>query len=40
MNIRTDILKRKSDILNWIKEKYTLHEMAKQLDCKIDTLCT
>ena len=38
MNRRTDILERKEEILQWIEEKQSIAFMAKQLECKVDTL--
>lgn len=36
--MRTDILERKEEILQWIKEKRTKTYMCKQLNCKPETL--
>ena len=36
--IRTDILERKADILNWIANKESNTEIARRLNCKLDTL--
>ena len=38
MKIRTDILERKDEILQWILEKQSNSEIAKRLNCKVDTL--
>lgn len=37
---RIDILDRKNDILQWIKEKLPKHEISKRLQCKQSTLNT
>lgn len=37
-NIRTDILERKTEILNWINEKKTKAFISRQLQCKQSTL--
>ena len=36
--MRTDILKRKEEILQWISEKLPNAEIARRLNCKVDTL--
>lgn len=36
--MRTDILERKDEILQWIAEELTLGEISKRLSCKRDTL--
>ena len=36
--MRTDILERKEDILNWIKEEKSKSYIAAQLRCKPSTL--
>lgn len=36
--MRTDILERKDDILQWIKENQSIAFMSKQLNCKGETL--
>lgn len=38
MRTRTDILDRKSDILKWIEDNEPKAEIARRLNCKIDTL--
>jgi len=38
MNMRNDILERKEEILQWIAENETNAEMARRLECKVDTL--
>ncbi len=35
---RTDILERKDEILEWIKEDLPNAEIARRLKCKVDTL--
>lgn len=35
---RTDILERKGEILEWIKENLPNTEIARRLKCKVDTL--
>ena len=36
--MRTDILERKEDILQWIEENQSKAFMAKELHCKQETL--
>lgn len=36
--MRNDILERKEEILQWIAENETNAEMARRLECKVDTL--
>ena len=36
--MRTDILERKEEILQWIAEEQPKSYMCKQLDCKQETL--
>ena len=38
MQARIDIIERKDEILQWIKEKLPNSEIAKRLNCKFDTL--
>ena len=38
MKRRTDILDRQVEILQWIEEKQSIAFIAKQLECKVDTL--
>lgn len=38
MRQRTDILERKLEILQWIKEGQPNAEIARKLNCKVDTL--
>lgn len=38
MKQRTDILERKSEILTWISENQPNAEIARRLNCKVDTL--
>ena len=37
-NRRVDILARKDDILNWVSENLPNIEIARRLNCKVDTL--
>ena len=36
-NRRVDILARKDDILNWVSENLPNIEIARRLNCKVDT---
>lgn len=38
MKTRTDILERKSDILQWIEDREPKAEIARRLHCKVETL--
>ena len=38
MAIRTDILEKKFEILQWIEDRESKAEIARRLHCKIDTL--
>ena len=38
--MRTDILERKNEILQWIEEEQTKSYICQQLNCKNDTLNT
>lgn len=35
---RTDIIERKEEILQWISENWSNAEIARRLNCKVDTL--
>jgi len=35
---RLDILERKEDILQWVSQNLPNAEIARRLDCKVDTL--